>query len=154
LNLKTLFIIHTSYTVGVYIFTCALGSLLWAPYAGFCLSSFLTCTPHHLIHRFLPEQMVANLFTWPPFHLFVLDHYAPRYQQPLHNSSFVVSSKALVSHGMSRALRIPSTSSSYLWGPSVLSVGAATISDIYRLEERGTAMGVFFGVCKNFTDEI
>lgn len=29
---------------------------------------------------------------------------------------------------------------------SVLSVGAATISDIYKLEERGTAMGVFFGV--------
>ena len=27
-----------------------------------------------------------------------------------------------------------------------MSVGAATISDIYRLEERGTAMGVFFGV--------
>ncbi|KAF8577031.1 MFS general substrate transporter [Ramaria rubella] len=27
----------------------------------------------------------------------------------------------------------------------VMSVGAATISDIYRLEERGTAMGVFFG---------
>jgi len=29
---------------------------------------------------------------------------------------------------------------------SVMAVGAATISDIYRLEERGTAMGVFFGV--------
>jgi len=29
---------------------------------------------------------------------------------------------------------------------SVLAVGAATISDIYRLEERGTAMGIFFGV--------
>ncbi|KIJ24108.1 hypothetical protein M422DRAFT_39286, partial [Sphaerobolus stellatus SS14] len=28
---------------------------------------------------------------------------------------------------------------------SVMSVGAATISDIYRVEERGTAMGVYFG---------
>ncbi|GJJ15289.1 hypothetical protein Clacol_009565 [Clathrus columnatus] len=27
----------------------------------------------------------------------------------------------------------------------ILSVGAATISDIYKLEERGTAMGIFFG---------
>ena len=30
---------------------------------------------------------------------------------------------------------------------SVISVGAATISDIYRLEERGSAMGILFGVC-------
>ncbi|KAI0668312.1 MFS general substrate transporter [Trametes maxima] len=29
---------------------------------------------------------------------------------------------------------------------SGLSVGAGTISDMYRLEERGTAMGIFFGV--------
>lgn len=29
---------------------------------------------------------------------------------------------------------------------SGLSVGAAVIGDIYKLEERGTAMGVFFGV--------
>jgi MFS family permease len=29
---------------------------------------------------------------------------------------------------------------------SGMSVGAAVIGDIYRLEERGTAMGVFFGV--------
>jgi MFS family permease len=29
---------------------------------------------------------------------------------------------------------------------SVMSVGAATISDIYKLEERGTAMGILFGV--------
>lgn len=29
---------------------------------------------------------------------------------------------------------------------SIMSVGAATISDIYKLEERGTAMGMFFGV--------
>ncbi|KIJ33129.1 hypothetical protein M422DRAFT_265000 [Sphaerobolus stellatus SS14] len=28
---------------------------------------------------------------------------------------------------------------------SVMSVGAATISDIYRIEERGTAMGIYFG---------
>ena len=32
----------------------------------------------------------------------------------------------------------------------MMSVGAATISDIYRLEERGTAMGVFFGVSDSF----
>ncbi|KAF8521415.1 major facilitator superfamily domain-containing protein [Hysterangium stoloniferum] len=28
----------------------------------------------------------------------------------------------------------------------VLAIGAATISDVYKLEERGTAMGIFFGV--------
>ena len=33
---------------------------------------------------------------------------------------------------------------------SVMAIGAATISDIYRLEERGTAMGVFFGVSHLF----
>lgn len=33
-----------------------------------------------------------------------------------------------------------------LGGSSIMTVGAATISDIYKLEERGTAMGIFFGV--------
>ncbi|KAJ3732367.1 MFS general substrate transporter [Lentinula guzmanii] len=32
-------------------------------------------------------------------------------------------------------------------GSPGLSVGAGVIGDIYRLEERGTAMGVFFGAC-------
>jgi hypothetical protein len=38
-----------------------------------------------------------------------------------------------------------------------LSIGAAVIGDIYKLEERGAAMGVFFAVCiisistQNFT---
>ena len=31
-----------------------------------------------------------------------------------------------------------------------LSVGTGVIGDIYRLEERGTAMGVFFGVIVTF----
>lgn len=31
-------------------------------------------------------------------------------------------------------------------GSPGLSVGAGVVGDIYRLEERGTAMGVFFGV--------
>jgi MFS family permease len=31
-----------------------------------------------------------------------------------------------------------------------VSVGAATIGDIYRIEQRGTAMGIFFGVCMDF----
>lgn len=36
-------------------------------------------------------------------------------------------------------------------GSSVgLSVGAAVIGDIYKLDERGTAMGVFFGVGQFF----
>lgn len=29
---------------------------------------------------------------------------------------------------------------------SLMSLGAATVSDIYRVEERGAAMGVYFGV--------
>ena len=34
-----------------------------------------------------------------------------------------------------------------LGSSSAISVGGAVIGDIYRLEERGTAMGIFFGVC-------
>ncbi|KAI0761486.1 MFS general substrate transporter [Trametes elegans] len=34
-----------------------------------------------------------------------------------------------------------------LGASSGLSVGAGAIGDIYRLEERGTAMGIFFGAC-------
>ncbi|KAJ4482506.1 MFS general substrate transporter [Lentinula aciculospora] len=34
-----------------------------------------------------------------------------------------------------------------LGGSPGLSVGAGVVGDIYRLEERGTAMGVFFGAC-------
>lgn len=32
-----------------------------------------------------------------------------------------------------------------------LSVGSGAIGDIYKLEERGTAMGVFFGVSTTLT---
>ncbi|KAK7437130.1 hypothetical protein VKT23_018753 [Stygiomarasmius scandens] len=48
----------------------------------------------------------------------------------------------------------PSISSLMIWrffqtmgGAPGLSVGAGVIGDIYRLEERGTAMGVFFSAC-------
>ncbi len=30
-----------------------------------------------------------------------------------------------------------------------MSVGAAVIGDVYKLTERGTAMGIFFGVCNH-----
>ena len=32
-------------------------------------------------------------------------------------------------------------------------IGAAVIGDIYKLEERGSAMGIFFAVCKLFIHE-
>jgi len=35
-----------------------------------------------------------------------------------------------------------------------LSVGTAVIGDIYRLEERGTAMGIFFAVSVSFVNMI
>jgi MFS family permease len=37
---------------------------------------------------------------------------------------------------------------------SILSVGGATIGDIYRLEQRGTAMGIYSGVCPFFFKKI
>lgn len=33
-----------------------------------------------------------------------------------------------------------------LGSSSAMSVGAAVVGDVYRLEERGTAMGIFMGV--------
>lgn len=48
-------------------------------------------------------------------------------------------SKTIVHLFISRAIQA-------LGASSLMSQGAATISDIYRVEERGAAMGVYFGV--------
>ncbi|KAF8519865.1 major facilitator superfamily domain-containing protein [Gautieria morchelliformis] len=94
-----------NYTVGVYIFTCALGSLLWAPYAG-----FYGRQPVYLAS--LPLVCVGSLCA--------------------------AASGSVAQLVIGRIIQ-------GLGASCVLSVGAATISDVYRLEERGTAMGVFFG---------
>jgi MFS family permease len=35
-----------------------------------------------------------------------------------------------------------------------ISVGAGVVGDIYKLEERGTAMGIFFVVCLAYEHEL
>ncbi|KAF8576298.1 MFS general substrate transporter [Ramaria rubella] len=94
-----------NYTVAAYVFTIALGNLIWAPYAG-----FYGRRPVYLVS--LPLLCLGSLAA--------------------------AISKNVLQLVISRALQA--------FGAScVTSVGAATISDIYKLEERGTAMGVLLG---------
>lgn len=100
---------------------------------------------HSFIWDAFLAQMVVSPFTWPPFRLFALDLYTRPCQETSYSLSLAAPFKGLAPHGTSRTQ--PFAPLVFIGeNPSVLSVGAATISDIHRLEERGTAMGVFFGV--------
>ncbi|KAF8589764.1 MFS general substrate transporter [Ramaria rubella] len=94
-----------NYTVGVFVFTMALGTLIWAPY-----SRFYGRQPIYLMS--LPLLCLGSLGVSLSTSVFQL-----------------VVGRIVQAFGAS----------------SVMSVGAATISDIYKLEERGTAMGIYFG---------
>ncbi|KAF8577030.1 MFS general substrate transporter [Ramaria rubella] len=104
-DLKTTGVI-INYTIGLYITVVALGSLIWAPYAGFYgrRPIYLTCLPLVCIGS-LEASLAKNVLQ-------------------------LVLGRSIQAFGVS----------------CVMSVGAATVADIYRLEERGTAMGIYFGV--------
>jgi len=74
--------------------------------------------------------------------------YPPDGRQPIYYSSlpllclgslFAALSHNITELAIARAIQVFGAS-------SVMSVGAATISGIYRVEERGTVMGIYFGV--------
>ena len=98
------FLLNISYTVGVYIFMCAAGNLLWAPYASFCqfwcLGSMygrgFSCA------AVLPVQTVVSRFTWPLSRLFAWGHYMRPCQRTSHSSSLAAPSRPLGPQGMHR----------------------------------------------------
>ena len=116
-----------SLAVSLSIFTASMSSLFWATYSGFC--------------------------TWPySIHLLVTYASYADGRRPIYLLSLPF--LCLGSLGVANAQNVPELMIFRVvqaFGSSAgMSVGSGAIADIYQLEERGTAMGVFFAVSPVF----
>jgi MFS family permease len=146
-QMRTLIDIEHSLAVTLSIFGHAVGNLWWSTYCAFCECSFASF--HRVLlgpnlHSFTPSlssilsgTTISKLITLTP------DGRRPIYL-------FSLPTLCIASLGVTFARSVPAL---LIWRvvqafgcSSGFSVGAAAIGDIYRLEERGTAMGIFFGV--------
>jgi MFS family permease len=116
------YLIPFSLSVTLSILGNAIGNLLWATYCGYC-----TCIASG-------RRLVLTLFADGRRPIFL----------------FSLPTLFIASLGVASAHSVPSL---LVWRllqafgcSSGMSVGASVIGDIYKMEERGTAMGVFFGV--------
>lgn len=115
-----------SFTISMSIFGAALGSMAMATYSGFCtrISSLLVdrskLTPSKTIDGRRPVYLAGLPF-------FCLGSYQIAVSQ---NIYYLIAWRFIQNVGISGGI----------------SLGAGVIGDIYKLEERGFAMGVFFGV--------
>lgn len=110
--------------VSLSIFCAASGSLVAAVYAAFCL--YLPPSPRPKVtHAYLTDGRRAAYLVGTPL-LFL-------------GSMGVAFSRSVPEMMVFRCVQALGTSGG-------MSVGGAIIGDIYKLTERGTAMGVFFGV--------
>ena len=111
-----------SLTINIAMFSVAFGNLVWASYSGFCeYPSPYTPIPLFELHS-----------RWAPAYLSLL---APDAMHRLHwGRDFDLGRSA------SRWRVVQAIGCS-----SGMSVGAAVAGDLYALEERGQAMGIFYG---------
>ncbi len=117
-----------SLAVSLSILTVSLSSLFWATYSGFC-ACLLSVLSSILIHE-------RNISTdgRRPIYLFSLPFLCI-------GSLGVGLSQSVPTLMVFRVLQASGASAG-------MSVGSGAIADIYRLEERGTAMGIFFAVSR------
>lgn len=111
-----------SLTINIAMFSVAFGNLVWASYSGFCEYSH----PYTPISLFEPHQDGRR-----PIYLYSLP--------TLCIGSIGVATSTSVAQLLSwRVVQAIGCSSG-------MSVGAAVAGDLYALEERGQAMGIFYG---------
>jgi MFS family permease len=122
-------IFYASLAVSLSVLATAVGSLTWASYSGFCKS----CQFPSKCFRMFQARIL----------IFVLDG-----RRPVLLLSMLTLAIASIGSGSSTTVL-----SLLVWrviqafgSASGMSVGIAVLADIYKMEERGTASGAFFGV--------
>ena len=112
-----------SLAVSVSVGTNAFGSLIWAMYSGFCKFIGLSTYEVDFYNLFLPDG-----------------------RRPIYLAS--IATEAVGSFGVASSRTVPQLLGwrvvQAFGASSGLSVGVGVIGDIYKLEERGTASGIFF----------
>lgn len=115
-------ILFLSLAISLSVLTNCVGGLLWSKYAGFCklLTSLILQSPHLCVDGRRPIYLLSTAVL------------------------------CLGSFGVANAASVPQLLCFRVFqafgSSSALSIAMGVIGDIYKLEERGTASGTYFGV--------